>query len=210
VLLLLPLAACAGRMPAVRARDTAPSTAVHVVSNGWHSGLVLQPAQLSASAWPEAVDFTAFRYVELGWGDAAAYTADHLTTGLGLGAAFHSTASALYLVAFTAPLGERFEGLDVVMVPLEPPALDTLARFIRQSFARDRWGHLIWIGPGPAEESAFYLATDRYHLFNTCNTWVARALRSAGRPITPAVTLTAAQLMQQVASFGIVLQSRVR
>jgi hypothetical protein len=37
---------------------------------------------------------------------------------------------------------------------------------------------------------------------------VARALRSAGRPITPAVMLTAAQLMQQVATFGIVLQSR--
>ena len=194
----------------VGAQDAGSSTAVHVVSNGWHSGLVLQPAQLSASVWPEVADFAGSRYVELGWGDAAAYTADHLTTGLGLGAAFHSTASALYLAAFTAPLHERFESLDVVMVPLEPPALDALARFIRQSFARDRWGHVIRLGPGSFEESAFYLATDRYHVFNTCNTWVARALRSAGRPITPAVTLTAAQLMQQVASFGIVLQSRVR
>ncbi len=45
-------------------------------------------------------------------------------------------------------------------------------------------------------------------LFNTCNTWVARALRSAGRPIIPALTLTAAQLMEQVATFRIVLQSR--
>jgi hypothetical protein len=39
---------------------------------------------------------------------------------------------------FTAPLGQRFEGFDVVAVPLEPPALDALAHFIRQSFARDR------------------------------------------------------------------------
>ncbi len=208
VLLTLPLAACLGRVPAAGRRDAGPSRSIHIVSNGWHSGIVLERAQIASSVWPEPLDFEGSRFVEVGWGDRAAYTAHRVTTGLGLSAAFRSTSSALYLAGFNAPVLERFEGLEVVAVPLEPRALAELSRFIRESFARDRLGHTITLGPGYSDESAFYLATGRYHLFNTCNTWVARALQSAGRPIIPALTLTAAQLMQQVVTFGIVLQSR--
>lgn len=208
VLLVLPLAACLGRVPAAGPGDAGSSRSIYVVSNGWHSGIVLERARISPSVWPEPSDVAGSRYVEVGWGDEAAYTAHRMTTRLGLSAAFRSTSSALYVAGFNAPVLERFEGLDVVVLPLEPPALDALSRFIRESVARDRLGNAIRLGPGSADESAFYRATGRFHLFNTCNTWVARALRSAGRPIIPALTLTAAQLMEQVATFGIVLQSR--
>lgn len=208
VLLALPLAACLGRVPGAGPREAGPSRSVHIVSNGWHSAIVLERAQLADAGRAEPAGFVASRFVEVGWGDRAAYMADRMTSGLGLSAAFRSTASALHLTGFNAPVRDRVAGLDVVLVPLEPAALGALIRFIRQSFARDGRGYPIRLGPGYSEESAFYLATDRYHLFNTCNTWVARALRSAGRPIVPALTLTAAQLMQQVATFGIVVQSR--
>ena len=206
VLLVVPLAACAGRLPTSAPRDAGPEQRVHVVSNGWHSTLVLERAQVLSSAEPP--DFAGSRYVELGWGDGAAYTAPRMTSGLGLRAAFGSTSSALYVAGFDQPVLERFAGLDVVVVSLEPAALDELSQFIGRSFARDGSGHTIRLGPGHAGESAFYVATGRYHLFNTCNTWVARALRAAGRPIMPSLAHTAGQLMGQVRTFGVLLQSR--
>ena len=131
-----------------------------------------------------------------------------MTSRLGLRAAFRSTSSALHVAGFSEPVLERFAGLDVVLVPLDPPARDKLSQFIAQSFVRDGSGHAIRLGPGYFRESGFYLATGRYHLFNTCNTWVARALRAAGRPILPSLAHTASQLMGQVRTFGVLLQSR--
>jgi len=207
-LLVLPLEACLGRLPVNARRDAGPSRSVHVVSDGWHSALAIERAEVFPSASQEPPDFAGARYVEVGWGDEAAYKAHRMTSELGLRAAFASTSSALHVAGFSAPVRERFAGLDIVVVPLEPQALDELSRFIRRSFARDGFGRTIRLGPGYSDESAFYLATGRYYLFNTCNTWVARALRAAGRPLMPSLTHTATQLMGQVATFGIVVQSR--
>jgi uncharacterized protein (TIGR02117 family) len=206
VLLVVPLAACVGRLPASGLRDAGPPQPVHVVSDGWHSSLVLERAQVLSAVEPPP--FGGSRYVEVGWGDRAAYTAPRMTSRLGLRAAFWSTSSALHVARFSEPVLERFAGLDVVLVPLEPSALDELSQFIAQSFARDGAGHAIRLGPGYSSESGFYLATGRYHLFNTSNTWVARALRAAGRPIMPSLAHAASLLMGQVKTFGVVLQSR--
>ncbi|MFO7315144.1 DUF2459 domain-containing protein, partial [Rhodothermus marinus] len=47
-------------------------------------------------------------------------------------------------------------------------------------------------------ESFFYAAHGRYHLFNNCNHWVARALRAAGLPVHPGRTLTIRDLWRQI------------
>jgi uncharacterized protein (TIGR02117 family) len=205
VLLLSSLWACSGRLPAAGPRDAGPVQRVHVVSDGWHSTLVLERAHALSSVPPR--DLVGSRYVELGWGDRAAYTAPRITSGLGLRAAFHSTASALHVAGFSEPVLERFAGFDVVALTLGPPALDELAQFVARSFARDDSGDVIRLGPGHFAASSFYLATGRYHLFNTCNTWVARALRAAGLPILPSLAHTASQLMEQVAPSGATLGS---
>jgi len=207
-LLILPLAGCAGRAPVGDLAGNRPTRSVYVVSNGWHSSLVIEQADISAAVWPEQLDFADSRYLELGWGDQTAYMADRLTTRLGLRAAFASTASALQVAGFNGTVLEQFHGLEVAAVPLDPRAIDALGRFIHASYARDRDDRPVRLGPGYSNDSAFYLATGRFHVFNTCNTWVARALRSAGAPIMPALTLTATQLMQQVATFGTMLQAR--
>lgn len=206
VLLVVPLAACVGRLPASGLPDAGPPQLVYVVSDGWHSALVLEAAQILSAFEPPA--FVGSRYLEIGWGDRAAYTAPRMTSRLGLRAAFRSTSSALHVTGFSEPVLERFARLDVVLLPLDPPALDELSQFIAQTFARDGSGHAIRLGSGYSSESGFYSATGRYHLFSTCNTWVARALRAAGRPIMPSLAHTASQLMGQVRAFGALIQSQ--
>jgi hypothetical protein len=81
-------------------------------------------------------------------------------------------------------------------------ALEALIQFIEASLAGDAEGRLVRLEAGSTPLSVFYLARGHFHLLNTCNAWTARALQAAGLPLTPALTLTAYHLMQQVVPLG--------
>lgn len=196
-LAVLPLTACVGHSPAVRMSDLQGSRSVFVISNGFHTGLVLPRDQVSDEVWPEQRELGPARYLEVGWGDKAAYLADRITMRLALGAAFGSASSALQVAGLDVAPAEHARELEVVEVRLTPREFDDLSRFIRGSYARDAAGGTIRLSRGYTGNSAFYEATGRYHLFNTCNTWTAKALRAAGCPIASALTLTASQVMEQ-------------
>lgn len=61
-------------------------------------------------------------------------------------------------------------------------------RYIHDAHAREGAQPAAPLGPGLYGDSRFYPARERFHLFNTCNVWTARALRAAGLPFAPAVT----------------------
>ena len=66
------------------------------------------------------------------------------------------------------------------------------------TFDRPAGGRAETLAPGLYPNSLFYPAKGQFHLFNTCNTWVARALRTSGLSVTPVGAITAAGVMQQV------------
>lgn len=196
----LSLVACAGRPPAVLMTDVTGSRSVYVISNGWHTGLVLPRGQVSAEVWPEQGELAPAPFLEVGWGDREAYLADRMTVRLALGAALGSASAALQVAGLDALPTERGREIEVAELRLTPREFDDLSRFISKSYARDGTGKTIWLARGYTDNSAFYLATGRFHLFNTCNTWTAKALRAAGCPIVSALILTASQLMDQALS----------
>ena len=51
-----------------------------------------------------------------------------------------------------------------------------------------------------------YAATGRYSLVNTCNTWIAEALRAGGCPITPVWAVTAGSVLFQAERCGQVMR----
>jgi len=210
VLSALSLAACAGRPPAEFLADPAELRSVYVVSDGWHTGLVLPRGQVSSEVWPEQDDLGPAPYLEVGWGDRGAYLADRITMRLAFRAAFGSASAALQVAGLDVPPSERGREIEVAELRLTPREFDNLSRFISESYARDDAGHPIRLARGYTDNSAFYLAIGRYHLFNTCNTWTAKALRAAGCPIAAPLTLTAPQLMDQAlgACQGIRLDGR--
>jgi hypothetical protein len=89
----LSLAACAGRAAPALVADSTASRSVYVISNGWHTGLVLPRGQVSAEVWPEQGELGPAPYLEVGWGDSAAYLADRMTVRLALSAAFGSASA---------------------------------------------------------------------------------------------------------------------
>jgi uncharacterized protein (TIGR02117 family) len=181
---------------------------VYVLGHGWHTGLVVRRADIPDGMWPEQADFPAAQYLEVGWGDRDFYQAPEPTFSLGLKAALRSTASVLHVVGFAMPPEDYFAASEVIAVRLFPPGFAHLVTFIHQTYKRDAHGRAIPLGPGWYEHSQFYLATGTYHLFNTCNTWVAKALQAAGAPMRPGSALTAGSVMEQVRAFGSIMRAK--
>ena len=75
---------------------------------------------------------------------------------------------------------------------------DAMTKLFHDEYQRDGDGRAVRLGHGLYGTSWFYAARSRYHLFNTCNTWVTRALSTAGLPVAPAGVITAGEVMRQV------------
>jgi hypothetical protein len=73
--------------------------------------------------------------------------------------------------------------------------------FIADSFQRRPDGALIPQGPGLYGFSRFYRAKGSFHLFNTCNTWAARAVAATGLPVSTRI-ITAGGFVSQLRRNG--------
>jgi uncharacterized protein (TIGR02117 family) len=191
-------AACAHRVPDAgtpRPDETLP--VVYVIGHGWHTGIVLQRAEIPVEAWPELEFLLPTTYVEVGWGDRTFYETPQAGVSLAIKAAFASDASALHVASFDRPPGEMFAGAEIVAIPLSPQGLAALGRFVSRAYALDAAGRPVELGPGLYAGSRFYAATGRYSILRTCNNWIAEALRAGGCPIDPAWAITAGAALSQ-------------
>jgi uncharacterized protein (TIGR02117 family) len=174
---------------------------VHVVSNGWHAGIVVARADLGALAPPEAGDFPDAPYLEFGWGDRNYYPNPRPSIADAIAAGLTPSPAVLHLAPRAGPPLPR-ESVEVATIDLDPGQTERLARALSAAFERPSGGRAGPIAPGLYPDSRFYPATGRFHLFNTCNTWVARQLEAAGLPVSPAGVSRASDLMARLRPLG--------
>ncbi len=179
-------------------RGDAPSTIVWVLDHGWHTALAVRRADVDRAVWPDVDDLPEAEFIEVAWGDRGFYMATSPPAWLAVTAALNTSGSVLHVAAIATPLATAFPSADIVELRLVPAGFAALTRFVADEYARDDASRPIRLARGLYGPSWFYAARSRYHLFNTCNTWVARALQHGGVPVHPAGTVTAASLMQQV------------
>lgn len=183
-----------------------PTKTIHVVSHGWHTGVVVQRADFTNAGWGVLADFPGADYLEFGWGDEDYYTAERGTVGLALKALFWPTPSVMHVTAVRGGLPAAFPASEIIQMDLSPDGFARMAGFIEGQFLLDETSRVIPFGPGLYGGGKFYRAKGWFHGLNTCNQWVARALRSAGCPITPIYAVTAGNVMFQTRKFGVLLQ----
>jgi uncharacterized protein (TIGR02117 family) len=200
---LLLCSSCTGgaKAPAFSAEDE-PLTSIYLINHGKHAGIVVRKADIPTGLWPESSDFPDADYLELGWGDWDYYQTDDPGLWLALKAAFWSTASVLHVVGVKGSVADRFAGYEVIRLELAPDNFARLVAHIHQSFARNGEAKARPIGPGYGLGSRFYPARGEFHLYNTCNGWVARALEAAGYLMGVFRPVTADQLMAKARQFA--------
>jgi uncharacterized protein (TIGR02117 family) len=175
---------------------------VYVVSNGWHSGLVIPRDDVCDAAWPEQVMIPPTRYAEVGWGSRAFYMAPRITPLLAVRTLLWPSSSVVHVACFNGPPEQVFAEADVIAVRLSERGFRELCNCIHQTCEQDGQGRPIELGPGLYGESRFLQARGKYYFPNTCNAWTARVLRSAGCPITPVYCAAAQGVTLQARRFG--------
>ena len=200
-------AACLGPLPdRYPPRSGEASFTIYVVGHGWHTGIVVRRDDVPPGAWPESGRFPGARFLEVGWGDRAFYESPDAGVSLALKAALASEASVLHVAGFDRTPAEYFPRAEIIAIELSSRGMESLSRFVSQAYARDAAGEPIELGPGLYPGSRFYAATGRYSLVNTCNSWIAEALRTGGCPITPIWAVTAGNLLFQAGRCGQVMR----
>lgn len=203
LLLCLLCSACA-----VPTKDTQllaqkePSASIYVVNHGKHAGLIVRRADIPQGLWPESGDFPGTDYLEVGWGDWDYYQADAPGLWLTLKAALWPTASVLHVVGVKGSVADRFAGFEVIRLDLARSGFARLADYIHRSFARHGAEKAAPVGPRLYGDNLFYPARGKFHIFNTCNAWLARALEAAGYPMGIFRPVTADQLVAKVRRFA--------
>lgn len=217
--LVLVLASAGCAVPAARPATPAaapeqPAHRIWVVHHGYHSGIVVRAADVAPQAWPARRDFPQAEFLEVGWGDREYYMAPAPGLWSGLRALLWPTPAVLHVVAFDGPVERYFAEFGVVELKLSPSGFAALVDAVSDSHARGPEAAGVGtlaqgpqlVGPGLYGVSHFYASRERFHLFRTCNVWIAELLSTAGVPLRPRTVLTANALFTQLRPHGHILR----
>ncbi len=180
---------------------------IYIVKQRWHTGIVLQRSLVDSTIWKEINHFKNFRYIDVGWGDEAFYQYPGFDLELAVKALFYPTPSTLRVEGFNLSIEQYADISDIVVeLPISSEKLKDIYMYISSTYARNSNADVIIQIERYSGNIKFYKAKGEYHIFNTCNTWVAEALNKAGFDIPDDVIL-AEQLFNEVQNFGKVLKA---
>ncbi len=181
-----------------RATSEARNHRIHVASHGWHTGIILESENLNGRIPSLVKRFPHADYYEVGWGDAGFYQAQKITAKITLNAVFLPSDTVVHLVGLNGnPIG-YFSTSEVQEVSISDECMNSLCAFVESSFASDEKGSPKMLGSGLYGDSQFYEGEGKYHLFNGCNKWTAKALYSGGVDINPIMKITSASVMGEI------------
>ncbi len=175
---------------------------IHLVSHGWHVGLVLPAQPFNALLSALAQRFPQANAYELGWGDDGFYQSDQQTRSMALSALFVSKGAVMHVVSIEEAPQVYFDGLEIVTLCLDEQQLKHLLRFVANSFMQPQMGELIKRESGRYGDSQFYQANGRYSMMHTCNRWTAEALDKTGMDLPYRLMLTSGSVMRAARKKG--------
>ena len=181
------------------------SRSIHLVSQGWHTGIVIRRADIPEDLWPEAEGFPGAEYLVVGWGDRDYYQASGPAPWLAVKAALAPTQSVLHVVGFQGPVTQQFPGRQVVELDVSLEGLRGIVQYIHDAHARDGTQTTDAHALSQHRNGHFFPGQAKFHLLNTCNVWASRALRAAGLPVRSSIRTK--RLMAQARRLGRVVQA---
>jgi len=165
-----------------------------VAKHGWHTSIFIAAPDIQHRITGLKQRFPAAQYLSVGWGDESIYQADEVHFLPATQAILLPTNAVLHVVAHqTRP--HTHQQTQVLSTCVKDIDYQNLLSYIENSFERNSQQRIIPTNAEDGAESQFYKAKGTYYFLNTCNTWVGKALASAGYDLSPVFRPTASQIM---------------
>ena len=93
------------------------------------------------------------------------------------------TSTVIHVVPVPNSPRLQFPHSEVLEISVPQAGYEELLAYVAKSFTTTPDQNLVRLGPGLYGDGWFYRAEGTFHAFNTCNTWVAKAIGSTGYPM---------------------------
>ncbi|MFW5645448.1 MAG: DUF2459 domain-containing protein [Bacteroidota bacterium] len=179
-------------------QDDSEEFEILVVQEGWHTGIVFKTNDVDSTIWPEIVHYRNKNFVDVGWGDEKFYQVPGYPVFVAARAVLFPTQSVLRVFPYSTPiLSAYFEDSKILTFTINRQQLDRLSRFVAESYKRDKNGNA-QLSKLYENNQHYFLATRNYHLFRTCNTWIALGFKKSGFDVRSFFVLYGKQLIRQL------------
>ena len=180
---------------------------IYLIKQRWHTAVVFNSEDADTLILPEVKYFPGANLIDIGWGDEVFYQHPDFDWDLAYHALFHSTPSTLRVEGIFISKQQYFDISEIVIeLKISNEQLKILLKYVSDTIWKDERGEDEVLSTQYHDRAYFFKATGSYHLFNTCNTWLARGLASAGIKIKDDIILTE-QLFYEAAKVGSVLKA---
>ena len=188
-------------------RDDSLKT-IYLIKQRWHTAIVFHTEDVDTTILPEVKYFKVAELIDIGWGDEAFYQHPDFEWDLAYQALFYPTPSTLRVEGIFISIIEYFNLSEIVVeLKITNEQLKILQRYISDTIWRDEKNQHKVLSKQYLNRVYFLKANGEYHLFNTCNTWLANGLELAGFDLEDNIILTE-QLFNEAAKFGDVIKSK--
>jgi len=180
---------------------------IYLIKQRWHTAIVFHTENVDSAIIPEIKYFRGAELIDIGWGDEAFYQYTDFDWDLAYQAIFYPTPSTLRIEGVYISMIEYFNISEIVVeLKINNEQLTILLNYINETIQRNNEGQSEILSTQYLNRVYFFKANGNYHLFNTCNTWLARGLKKAGFEIKDDIVLTE-QLFNEAAEIGTVIKS---
>jgi len=147
------------------------------------------------------------KYVDIGWGDRDFYQSPKdFDLYLAFKALFIPSESVVRIEGYNYEIEDIISYSDFcIRFALNENNLTNLLKFIDSSFSRNNQNKLVVTLKKARGRIFFFKSKYSYHIFETCNKWVAKGFAAAGFDISPGWIITSENLFEEVKKFGKVI-----
>lgn len=171
---------------------------IFVVQEGWHTGIIFKTNDVDSTIWPEIVHYRNKTFVDVGWGDEKFYQVPGYPFFTAARAVLLPTQSVLRVFPYSTPiLSAYFEDSRILKIGVNRQELNNISRFVAESYQRNENGE-VQLSQLYENNNHYFLSTRNYHLFRTCNTWVALGFKESGFDVRSFFVLYGNQLFRQL------------
>jgi uncharacterized protein (TIGR02117 family) len=183
------------------------SKTIYLIKQRWHTAVVFYKSEVDSIILPEIKYFKESEMIDIGWGDEVFYQHPDFDWDLAYQALFYATPSTLRIEGIFISKQEYFNNSEIVAeLTISDEQLKILLKYISNTIWRDDNKKAKILSTQYLDRAYFLKAKGDYHLFNTCNTWLAEGLTLAGVKIEDDIVLTE-QLFNELAKVGRIIKA---